>query len=152
MSILVIDVGSTNVKAVILEDDGSISRSCSERVEVQRRGAGQSEFDANELGEMIERVAHRVIEAGKSRIESVGITAQRASTVLWDTRTKRAVDPGLGWQDLRTVGQCLSLQADGIRVAPNQSATKLAYLLSRQSPTERAHLRFSDHRRQPWPS
>ena len=34
--------------------------------------------------------------------------------------------PALGWQDLRTVGDCLVLQAEGIRLAPNQSATKVA--------------------------
>jgi len=30
---------------------------------------------------------------------------------------------------LRTVGDCLVLQAEGLRVAPNQSATKLRHLL-----------------------
>src|SRR5439155_2193489 len=36
---------------------------------------------------------------------------------------------GVGWQDLRTVGTCLMLQGQGIRLAPNVSATKLAFLL-----------------------
>jgi len=51
----------------------------------------------------------------------------------WDARrvTGRA---GIGWQDLRTVGYCLALQAQGIRLAPNQSATKLAVLLDISDP------------------
>jgi len=56
------------------------------------------------------------------------------------------VAPGLGWQDLRTVGTCLELQAKGIRVAPNASATKLAALLDLADPdrsrSERGELAF----------
>ena len=62
-------------------------------------------------------------------VEAVGITNQRASTVVWDGRTGEPVGPGIGWQDLRTVGTCLMLQAEGLRLSPNESATKLAYLL-----------------------
>src|SRR5207244_128062 len=64
----------------------------------------------------------------------VGITNQRASTVLWDRRTGEAVGPGVGWQDLRTVGMCLAFQAQGLHLAPNASATKLAFLLDLADP------------------
>ncbi len=47
---------------------------------------------------------------------------------------RHAGGPGIGWQDLRTVGTCLELQADGIRLAPNASATKLAALLDMADP------------------
>ena len=54
--------------------------------------------------------------------------------------------PGLGWQDLRTVGTCLELQGQGIRVAPNASATKLAAILDQADPdrtrSERGELAF----------
>ena len=42
--------------------------------------------------------------------------------------------PGIGWQDLRTVGTCLVLQAEGIRLAPNASATKVMAILDRRRP------------------
>ena len=42
--------------------------------------------------------------------------------------------PALGWQDLRTIGTCLVLQADGLGVAPNASATKVAHLLDEADP------------------
>jgi glycerol kinase len=48
---------------------------------------------------------------------------------VWDRATGEAVGPGIGWQDLRTAGTCLMLQGQGLRLAPNASATKLAYLL-----------------------
>ena len=41
---------------------------------------------------------------------------QRGSTIVWDRATGEPVGPGLGWQDLRTVGACLALRAEGVRV------------------------------------
>src|SRR5205085_6215063 len=48
----------------------------------------------------------------------------------------------IGWQDLRTVGTCLMLQAQGLRVAPNASATKLAFLLDMADPDRSRDLAF----------
>ncbi|MBW3537856.1 MAG: glycerol kinase, partial [Actinobacteria bacterium] len=68
-----------------------------------------------------------VAEAGA--VDAVGITNQRATTVLWDRSTGEPLGPAVSWQDLRTVGMCLGLRAQGLRVAPNTSASKLAFLL-----------------------
>jgi glycerol kinase len=78
-------------------------------------------------------VARAVLAEG-GPVDAVGITNQRASTIVWDRATGEPVGPGIGWQDLRTVGTCLVLQADGIRVAPNASATKAAWLLDAADP------------------
>jgi glycerol kinase len=67
-------------------------------------------------------------------VEAVGVATQRASSVVWDRATGQPLAPGLGWQDLRTVGDCLVLQADGLRFAPNQSATKFTHLLGLVDP------------------
>jgi glycerol kinase len=75
-------------------------------------------------------------------VDAVGIANQRASTVVWDRRTGVPIGPGIGWQDLRTVGTCLMLQAQGFRIAPNASATKLAYLLTLVPREEWEHLAF----------
>ena len=79
-------------------------------------------------------------------VDAVGIADQRASTIVWDRATGSPVGPGLGWQDLRTVGTCLELQSRGIRVAPNASATKVAALLDMADPdrsrSERGELAF----------
>jgi glycerol kinase len=50
------------------------------------------------------------------------------------------VAPALGWQDLRTLGDCLVLQAEGLRFAPNQSATKIKHLLDNADPDRRRDL------------
>jgi glycerol kinase len=74
-------------------------------------------------------------EAGP--VEVVGITAQRASAVVWDPESGKPLGPGLSWQDLRTAGTCLELQAEGIRFSPSESATKFAWLLDQLPPRER---------------
>jgi glycerol kinase len=79
-------------------------------------------------------------------VEAVGIANQRASTIVWDRATGEPVGPGIGWQDLRTVGTCLELQAKGFRLAPNASATKVAAILDQFDPdrsrAERGELAF----------
>jgi glycerol kinase len=91
---------------------------------------GMVEFDPVELADAALSVARSTVSAaGGGAVEAVGIANQRASTIVWDRATGQPVGPGIGWQDLRTIGTCLMLQAQGFRLAPNASATKLAYLL-----------------------
>ncbi len=70
-------------------------------------------------------------------VDAVGVAAQRCSTIVWDRATGEPVGPGIGWQDLRTVGECMALGAQGRRVAPNASATKVAWLLNTFDPNGR---------------
>ena len=51
-------------------------------------------------------------------VDAVGISNQRASVVVWDAATGEPVAPAQGWQDLRTIGECLTLNAEGFRLAP----------------------------------
>ena len=67
-------------------------------------------------------------------VAGVGIANQRASSIVWERATGKPVAPGIGWQDLRTVGTCLVLQAEGIRLAPNASATKVMAILDEVDP------------------
>ncbi len=62
--------------------------------------------------------------------------------MVWERSTGRPVGPGVGWQDLRTVGTCLMLRDQGIRLAPNASATKLAFLLDLADSDRRRDLCF----------
>jgi glycerol kinase len=74
-------------------------------------------------------VARAALAAG-GPVDAVGVANQRASAIVWDRATGKPIGPGIGWQDLRTVFDCLTLAGSGIRLAPNQSATKVAWLLN----------------------
>jgi glycerol kinase len=99
------------------------------------------EFDATAMAAAALDVARAALREG-GPVEGVGIANQRGSTVVWDRTSGEPVGPGLGWQDLRTVGTCLALRDQGIRVAPNESATKLAMLLDMADPERRRDLCF----------
>jgi glycerol kinase len=86
-------------------------------------------------------VARAALDAG-GPVEAVGIANQRASTIVWDRDTGAPVGPGVGWQDQRTAAMCLELQGRGIRVAPNVSATKVAFLLDMADPERTRDLCF----------
>ncbi len=133
MSILVIDVGTSGLRAAVVRDDATIAAERHRPLLPSSPQPGFVEFDAAEMAAAALDVAKAVLaEAGP--VDAVGIANQRASTIVWDRATGEPVGPGVGWQDLRTAGMCLVLQADGIRVAPNASATKAAFLLDMADP------------------
>jgi glycerol kinase len=133
VSILVIDVGTSGLRAAVVRPDATVAAVQHRPLLPSSPEPGLVEFDAAEMASLALEVARGVLaEAGA--VDAVGITNQRASTILWDRATGQPVGPGIGWQDLRTAGTCLVLQADGIRVAPNASATKAAWLLDAADP------------------
>lgn len=143
MSVLVVDIGTTGVRAAVVTERGTIDTLHYEKFAPVSPAPGLVEFDAERLGELCVRLAERAL-ADAGPVACVGITNQRASTVAWDARTGRPVAPALGWQDLRTVGQCIEARAKhGITVAPNQTATKAQWLSQQADPESRQHLRFS---------
>jgi len=141
VSLLVIDVGTSGVRAAIVTPDARITCDHYREVLPESPVQGLVEFDAAALADAALEVARLALADG-GPVEAVGIANQRASTIVWERATGRPVGPALGWQDLRTLGDCLVLQADGLRLAPNQSATKLAHLLNEHDVTRSRDLCF----------
>jgi len=102
---------------------------------------GLVELDAAALARALVEVASACL-AEWGPVEGAAVTSQRGTTVVWDAATGQPVGPALSWQDLRTAGTCLQLQAEGLRLAPNESATKLAWLLDTYDPGRERDLRF----------
>ena len=139
--LLVIDIGTSSVRAAVVDRHGSVSHEQVRPALPETPAPGLVEFDAAQLADTALDAA-RVALAAAGPVSGVGIANQRASTVVWDAETGRPIAPAIGWQDLRTVGDCLVLQADGLRLAPNQSATKLSHLLDQHDPERARDLRF----------
>ncbi len=126
--ILVIDVGTSSIRAAAVDPDGSVRQVEQRAFHPHSPAPGLVEFDPVALGATVLDMASRIIDA-VGAVSCVGITAQRASSIIWDRRTGQPLGPGLGWQDLRTLGECLVARSEhGISIAPNQSATKFAWL------------------------
>ena len=129
--ILVVDVGTTGLRAALVRADGSLAH-------VEYRASppltpfpGLVEFDAAAMGRLVLDASLAAIAKSDEPVTTVGVASQRASTIMWDRATGEPVGPGLGWQDLRTIGECLTAKADhDLPLAPNQSATKIGWLLA----------------------
>ena len=139
--VLVVDVGTSGVRAAVVDQGGDVHHSVYRQVLPSSPAPSFVEFDASEMAAAVSAVAGEALHAG-GPVAAVGIANQRASTILWDRSSGEPVGPGIGWQDLRTVGSCLMLQGQGIRVAPNASATKLGFLLDMADPDRTRDLCF----------
>lgn len=127
---LVIDVGTTSLRVAIVDEALTVVDIESATMAPTTPFPGLVEFDASEMARHVVDGASAIIARCSGEIAAVGITNQRASTVVWDRSTGEPVGPALGWQDLRTVMECITAKSDhGLSLAPNQSATKVAWLL-----------------------
>jgi glycerol kinase len=144
-SILVVDVGTSGVRAAIVQPDATVAHEHRVPLLPDSPAPGLVEFDAARMADAVLQVARAALEDG-GPVAGVGIANQRASSIVWERATGRPLAPGIGWQDLRTVGTCLVLQAEGIRLAPNASATKVMAILDEVDPdrarAERGELCF----------
>jgi glycerol kinase len=129
VSVLVVDVGTTGLRAAIVRDDGTIAAMHHSPCPPSAPAPGLVEFDPGAMARLALAACEAVLaEAGPVR--AVGVTAQRASTLAWRRSTGEPLGPGIGWQDLRTVGDCISLRTThGLVFAPNQTGTKAAWLV-----------------------
>jgi glycerol kinase len=142
VSILVVDVGTSGVRAAVVTPDAAVEHVHYRQVLPSSPAPSFVEFDGAELATAVLEVASASLAECGGGVEAVGIANQRASTLVWDRATGQPIANGIGWQDLRTVGMCLMLQAQGIRLAPNASATKLAALLDIYDPGRERDLCF----------
>jgi glycerol kinase len=132
-SILVVDVGTSGVRAAIVRPDATVEHEHRVPLLPDSPAPGVVEFDAARMADAVLEVAGASLQDG-GPVAGVGIANQRASSIVWERATGRPLAPGIGWQDLRTVGTCLVLQAEGIRLAPNASATKVMAILDEVDP------------------
>ena len=133
MNLLVIDVGTSSIRAAIVRPGAGVTVSRHHPLLPDSPAPGLVEFDARAMAEAVLDLGRAVLAEG-GPVDAVGITNQRASAVVWDRATGEPVGPGIGWQDLRTVIDCLTLGAQGVRLAPNLTATKAAHLLDLADP------------------
>ncbi len=139
--VLAIDVGSSSIRTALVDERGAVSCEHRRRLNVATPSPGFVELDPLEIAtSAIELATSTVTEGGGC--DGVAITNQRATTIVFDPVTGVPVGPALSWQDLRTVIDCLIFQGEGLRIAPNQSATKIRWLLQ-QSDRRPSDLNFA---------
>ncbi len=136
--VLVVDVGTSSVRSAVVDADAHVVVEHRAPLLPDSPAPGLVEFDATAMGGVVLELARRALDdAGP--VDGVGIANQHASTVVWDRTTGDPIAPGIGWQDLRTVGRCLELRARGPIFPPDLGAeTKVEAILDAEDPERTA--------------
>src|SRR5690606_30845058 len=98
MTILVLDVGTSSLRAAVVRPDATIAGEVQEPLLPSTPEQGLVEFDPVRMAELALELGRRVL-ATHGPVDAVAITNQRASAIVWDRATGEPVGPGIGWQD-----------------------------------------------------
>ncbi len=139
--ILAIDQGTTNSKAILVDESGCVLARGSAPVELRYPQPGWAESDAEALWAGVTVAVDRCLEAAGESVDlaAVAVTNQRESTVAWERVTGRPIGPVVSWQCRRTAELCEEVRAAGLApmieartglpLDPLGSATKFRWLL-----------------------
>lgn len=140
--ILSIDQGTTNSKAVLVADDGTVSAVGGAPVQLSLPAPGWVEQDAEDLWDSVLRaIADCLAQVdGPVDIDGVTVSSQRESVLAWRRSDGTQFGPVIGWQDRRAEEWCRKIttpQAEdvvrrgtGLRIDPMFSAPKINWLLA----------------------
>lgn len=115
--ILSLDQGTTSSRAIIFDRAGRIVSVAQKEFTQIFPQPGWVEHDPMEIwSTQLGVAAESVLRAGLRThdIDSVGITNQRETTIVWDRETGQPVYNAIVWQDRRTAGYCDKLRAQGL--------------------------------------
>lgn len=114
--IMAIDQGTTSTRAIIFDKNGESRWSSQKDIEQYFPEPGWVEHDANEIWiKTLQVIAGALIESGlqPSAIDSIGITNQRETTVIWDKETGKPIYHAVVWQSKQTTEIAEQLVEDG---------------------------------------
>lgn len=138
MRVLAIDQGTTNTKAMVIDDGGAILARASAPLTTDYPNPGWAEQSAAAIWASVQAVIAEVVaEAGLP--DAIGIANQRETLVVWDAATSRPLCPAPIWQCRRTADASARLIAEGhdpfviartgLGINPLFPAGKLAWVL-----------------------
>ena len=138
--ILSIDQGTTSSRAILFNKKGELVASASKEVVLFYPHEGYVEADAIEIWSSVVDVINNVLikaNASWSEIDSVGITNQRETTVVWDKKTGKPIYNAIVWQSRQSLAICEALSKKetiihnktGLLINPYFSASKIRFIL-----------------------
>ncbi len=140
--IMSLDQGTTSSRAIIFDKKGNIVTVSQKEFSQIFPAPGLVEHDAKEIWNTQITVAKEALEkAGLtfSDIDSIGITNQRETVIVWDKITGEPIYNAIVWQCRRTAEYCDTLKKDGytemiksktgLVIDAYFSATKLKWIL-----------------------
>jgi len=114
--VLAIDQGTTGTRVILFTRDGSVHSSAYYEIKQYFPNPGWIEHDPKEYWDTVVKSAKEAMEKGDadpSEIDSIGITNQRETTILWDRETGEPLYNAIVWQCRRTADICEDLKEKG---------------------------------------
>ena len=140
--ILAIDQGTTSTRAILFDRQGDIVHSSQREFKQIYPKPGWVEHNASEIwGSVLSVIASVLTESGNQPedIDSIGITNQRETTVVWDKETGQPVYNAIVWQSRQSQGIVDALaeaghekmiqDKTGLKLDPYFSASKVKWIL-----------------------
>ena len=104
-----VDIGTTSIRGVAINKEGTILSSSSTGVNVLHPQPGYSEIQPEELWLGFKEVVAQTLSSGHldpGEADSIGITCQRNSFLLWNRETGKPLCNLISWQDRRADEVC----------------------------------------------
>ena len=114
-TILALDAGTTNVKAILVDQQGKVVAQSSTPLAIQFPQDGWVEQSAAEILSAAQKSIKECLEQGKDHdVVALGISNQRETVVAWNRHTGQAVHPCIVWQCRRSASICQALRSKGL--------------------------------------
>lgn len=99
--ILVLDVGTTNIKALAFSEEGKIIERKEERTKPEYPNPGWAEQNPNDIIDTVYSLIDEM-EGKLGSPDGIALTNQRSTTTVWDKETGEPLHNMITWQDTRT--------------------------------------------------
>jgi len=141
--VLAIDQGTTSSRTIIFDKNGEIVSQSQREIPMVYQQENFVEQEAYDIwGTVLTTMADAMLKADISaeEIESIGITNQRETTILWDKRTGKPIYKAIVWQSKQSNDICENLKEQGhqtifkektgLLIDPYFSGTKIKWILN----------------------
>jgi xylulokinase len=150
MNFLGIDIGTSAVKAVLVDEDEAVLAETSAPLTTGRPQPGWSEQSPEDWWQATERAVGLVRQAYRAsfgEVRAIGLSGQMHGAVILD-ESDAAIRPAILWNDRRAVAECAELEEAvpdlaliaGVAAMPGFTAPKLLWL-KRHEPENFARIR-----------
>ena len=138
--ILSIDQGTTSTRAILINKEGMVVNMVQEEVVCTFQHSGWVETDALNVWVSVINVVNAVLvkqNISWDRIDSIGVTNQRETAVIWDKNTGMPICPAIVWQSRQSAEICDRYEdkkeyihkKTGLLINPYFSASKIRFIL-----------------------
>lgn len=138
--ILSIDQGTTSTRAVLIDQNGEVINMTQQEVECSFPHSGWVEVDALKIWVSVINVINELLVKENitwKNIDSIGLTNQRETAVVWDKKTGLPICPAIVWQSRQSAKICESFEdkkdfihkKTGLLINPYFSASKIKFIL-----------------------